>query len=128
VVALAASVRGGGLSTSILDAGRQLNALGPTVVVKCGADGALLVDNHHAVRAFLGAGAPVVVDTVGAGDAFDAGFIAGILDDLAPADALRLAVATGTLSTQARGGIDGQPDLPAARLLASSVLVHDVEE
>ena len=49
------------------------------------------------------------VDATGAGDSFDAGFLAGWLDGLSIEGALRLAVACGSLSTRAIGGVDGQP-------------------
>ncbi len=115
-------------SAAILRAARVLRRFGPVVVVKCGADGALLVDDAGATRARLGVAPPAPVDTVGAGDTFDAGFVAGVLGGLGPGDALRLAVAAGTLSTRAGGGVDGQPDLAQARELAGSVLVTTGEE
>jgi sugar/nucleoside kinase (ribokinase family) len=48
------------------------------------------------------------VDTTGAGDAFDAGFLAAWLDGAGLEAALRFAVACGSLSTRAVGGTDGQ--------------------
>jgi sugar/nucleoside kinase (ribokinase family) len=89
-----------------------------TVAVKLGADGALGI---------AAGGAPVRVpalrvvplDTTGAGDSFDAGFIAGWLDGSTLEAALRLAVACGSLSTRAAGGTAGQPTrLEAAAALA----------
>jgi sugar/nucleoside kinase (ribokinase family) len=78
------------------------------VAVKLGAEGGLAVDRDLAV-----ARAPALrvdaVDTTGAGDSFDAGFLAGWLEGLPLVDALRLAVACGSLSTRAPGGTDGQP-------------------
>jgi sugar/nucleoside kinase (ribokinase family) len=49
------------------------------------------------------------VDAVGAGDSFDAGFVAATLAGLPPADALALAAACGALSTLAPGGTTAQP-------------------
>ena len=48
------------------------------------------------------------VDTTGAGDSFDAGFLAARLDGRPVDDALAYAVACGSLSTRAPGGTDGQ--------------------
>ncbi len=88
-----------------------------TVAIKLGPDGAVGV---------RGEGDPVdvvapavdVVDAIGAGDAFDAGFLAAWLDER-PLDAcLRLAVACGALSTRALGGVDGQATRDEAEALA----------
>ncbi len=55
-----------------------------------------------------------VVDTVGAGDCFDAGFLFGFLNGWDVRHALELAIACGSLSTGKGGGTDGQPDLAEA--------------
>jgi len=55
-----------------------------------------------------------VVDTVGAGDTFDAGFIYGYLRGWSLNRSLELAVVCGSLSTQASGGTIGQPTLEEA--------------
>jgi len=107
-----------------LSAARLLAVARRAAVVKCGADGAMLVDGRHVLRAQLATKAPDLVDTIGAGDAFDAGFIAGVLRNLPLADSLRLAVAVGTLSTRRVGGADGQPDASEAGRLAASVIVE----
>jgi sugar/nucleoside kinase (ribokinase family) len=52
-----------------------------------------------------------VIDTVGAGDSFDAGFIYGHLHHWDLERTLKLAVACGSLSTRAAGGTDAQPEL-----------------
>jgi sugar/nucleoside kinase (ribokinase family) len=105
-----------------------LAAMGPTrrggvVAVKLGPAGGLVASPGGQVTR-QGALPVDVVDTTGAGDSFDAGFIAGWLDGLTPAAALRLAVAAGSLSTRAPGGTDGQAtrleaDALAARLPAA---------
>jgi sugar/nucleoside kinase (ribokinase family) len=110
-----------------LSAARNLAAAGPCVVVKCGGEGALSLDQTQVLRARLTVRAPVLVDTVGAGDAFDAGFVAGLSQGLGLRGALRLAVAVGTLSTRRVGGVDGQPSAAEAARLAAHVIVEDVE-
>jgi sugar/nucleoside kinase (ribokinase family) len=82
------------------------------LAVKLGAAGALGVSASQRVRV---ASIPVkVVDTVGAGDSFDAGFICGYLQKWEMEQALRLACACGALSTQKAGGTEGQPTLDEA--------------
>ncbi|MGW0802776.1 carbohydrate kinase family protein [Nonomuraea sp. NPDC002799] len=49
------------------------------------------------------------VDTVGAGDGFNAGLIAARLRGLSLAECLRVAVTCGSRSTQAGGGTAAQP-------------------
>lgn len=81
---------------------------GPTVVVKLGAKGALAVGPDASL--IHTAAMPVTpVDTTGAGDSFDAGFLRAWLDGGSIADALRLGAVCGALSTLDRGGVDGQP-------------------
>jgi sugar/nucleoside kinase (ribokinase family) len=92
---------------------RALHALGPVVAVKAGADGAWAVTADGVVRA---PGLAVdVVDTVGAGDSFDAGFLAAFVRRLPVAECLRWAAAAGSLSTRAAGGTPAQPRLPELR-------------
>lgn len=96
-------------------AGREPSAGPLTVVVKLGAAGALAVRDEAALR--LPADRVQVVDSTGAGDAFDAGFIYGFLDGRSLGECLALAVACGTLSTRAIGGVDGQATLEEAEAL-----------
>ena len=55
-----------------------------------------------------------LVDTVGAGDSFNAGFLAGFLAERPLEQSLALAVACGSLSTLAAGGTASQPTLAEA--------------
>ncbi|MEZ4597109.1 MAG: PfkB family carbohydrate kinase [Chloroflexota bacterium] len=55
-----------------------------------------------------------VVDTTGAGDTFDAGFVAGMLRGWSLERTLALAVACGSASTRAIGGVGAQPTLDEA--------------
>ena len=96
-------------------AARELAARGPTVVVKLGAEGALAVHGGEITKV---AAQPVEpVDTTGAGDSFDAGFLAGRLNGANLAEALALGCACGALSTRRSGGTAGQPTLEEARAL-----------
>jgi sugar/nucleoside kinase (ribokinase family) len=98
-------------------AAASLAARGPIVAVKLGGDGALAASpDGSMIRAAAPTGI-VPVDTVGAGDTFDAGLLAGLLADETMPQALALACACGTLSTRAAGGTDGQPTLTEAREL-----------
>ena len=82
------------------------------VAVKCGREGALACQEGKIIRA---AALPVqVVDTVGAGDSFDAGFLFGWLKGWSLEKALALASACGSLSTRAAGGTSAQPGLEEA--------------
>jgi sugar/nucleoside kinase (ribokinase family) len=85
------------------------------IAVKLGAHGGLAIRGHEALR--LPAPEVEVVDATGAGDAFDAGFIYGLLDDRTLGECLALAVACGSLSTRAIGGVDGQASLEEAEAL-----------
>jgi len=83
------------------------------VVVKRGARGALARKGDKVVEA----SPPAVnaVDATGAGDSFDAGFLAARLSGDGLPEALALACACGALSTRALGGTDAQPTLAEAR-------------
>jgi sugar/nucleoside kinase (ribokinase family) len=50
-----------------------------------------------------------VIDTTGAGDAFDGGFIDALLDDADPEDCLRRACICGALSTRKAGALAALP-------------------
>jgi sugar/nucleoside kinase (ribokinase family) len=55
-----------------------------------------------------------VADAVGAGDSFDAGVLAALLDGQSVERALALGCACGALSTRAVGGTAAQPTLDEA--------------
>lgn len=86
--------------------------LGTRAIVKCGAGGADALDGGEVVHADAIDLAPV--DTVGAGDSFDAGYLYGHLRAWSVRRSLALAVACGSLSTRAAGGVDAQPTLEEA--------------
>jgi len=63
-----------------------------------------------------------VVDTTGAGDTFDAGFLYGWLNGWELQRAMQLGCVCGSLSTQMAGGVNGQPTLEAAmRVIGGAV-------
>jgi 2-dehydro-3-deoxygluconokinase len=88
---------------------RDLAASGPReVVLKRGGEGSLtLIDGRIITQPAF----PVEeVDSVGAGDAFDAGYLAGYLWGLVPQERLRVANAMGALSVATLGDYEGLPD------------------
>jgi sugar/nucleoside kinase (ribokinase family) len=97
------------------DAGREVAKLGPRVVVKAGAEGGWSVGPDGAIERVEAS--PIdVVDTTGAGDSFDAGYIAAGIHGLTnEAQKLAWAVAAGSLSTMKRGGTAAQPTLSQLR-------------
>jgi len=99
-------------TTAIADAARKLARQTGVAAIKLGAAGALAAQGDALVRA---SSIPVqVVDTVGAGDSFDAGFIYGHLHDWPLDKTLRLAAVCGALSTRQPGGVAAQPDIEEA--------------
>ena len=104
---------------SVEEALRRLLSLVPTVAIKLGPRGALVGSAagtwHVPVEPV-----PYIADTVGAGDNFDAGFVAGWLAGLPLPECAAVGNACGRASILARGGVAGQlrleeiPQLSAA--------------
>lgn len=87
---------------------------GPIVAVKLGAEGALACRaDGPLVRVAAMRVEPI--DTTGAGDSFNAGFLRAWLDGADLTQALRWGAVCGALSTLRLGGVDGQPTLDEAR-------------
>jgi sugar/nucleoside kinase (ribokinase family) len=98
--------------SNVDEAVSRLGSKVEVLAIKLGAEGALGVRDSARVRV---ASIPVnVIDTVGAGDSFDAGFIYGYLNQWSLEKSLRLACVCGALSTQQAGGTNGQPTLEQA--------------
>jgi sugar/nucleoside kinase (ribokinase family) len=76
-----------------------------TTIITAGGDGAILVQRDLRLRA--GIFATRVVDASGSGDAFDAGFIHGLLRGMGPEDCLRVASALGASCVRAIGTTPG---------------------
>lgn len=99
-------------TSDVENASRQLARKAGLVAVKLGAAGALACQADSIVRSDS---IPVnVVDSVGAGDAFDAGFLSGYLNHWNLERSLRLGCVCGALSMRKAGGTDGQPTLEEA--------------
>ncbi|MEZ4700772.1 MAG: sugar kinase [Rhodothermales bacterium] len=97
-----------GLSDPERAAARLLDTGPSTVVIKRGEEGATAADAEGIL--FAPAMKVSVVETVGAGDAFNAGFLSGRLRGWSLAESLRLGNIMGALATTAPGDIEGLPD------------------
>ena len=95
-------------------------ALGPRIAAaKMGPDGAVaLVDGLRFAHG--GYNAPAVVDVVGAGDGFDAGFLASYLRGLSPYECLRRANLCGACAVATPGDFQGYPTLEEMERLLES--------
>ncbi len=92
---------------AVEDALARLSERVPIVAVKLGPDGAVARRGSEVVR--RDAFAIDVVDTTGAGDSFNAGFLHGHLAGMDLAGSLDLGNACGALSASAPGGTTAQP-------------------
>jgi sugar/nucleoside kinase (ribokinase family) len=102
-----------------IEAGLDRLAEIPTVVVKLGVRGAAARSGSQIVYADS---IPVkVIDTTGAGDSFDAGFVLAYLAGQDLPQALRFACACGSLSTRAAGGTAAQATCDEALAALQSV-------
>jgi sugar/nucleoside kinase (ribokinase family) len=99
-------------ASDVESAARQLAMKAKLVAVKLGADGSLACSQDSVSKST--SISVKVVDTVGAGDSFDAGFMYGYLNNWELEKSLRLACVCGALSTQQAGGTSGQPTLKDA--------------
>ena len=101
--------------TSAADVHGAAERLSPKVealAIKLGKEGALGVRGGQQVKV---SSLPMqVVDTIGAGDSFDAGFLYDYLNERPLEESLRLGCICGALSTQRSGGTAGQPTLEEA--------------
>jgi len=89
-------------------AARSLGSGRTTIALKAGRDGGV-VWTPDRQRFTAPIRAVDVVDTTGAGDSFNAGYLSGYVEGLSSADCLSRAVACGSLSTRAAGGTAAQP-------------------
>lgn len=85
----------------------------PCIAVKCGPRGSRVRINGEDI--FAPPVSVVPVDTIGAGDSFNAGFLFAWLHGLAPADCAAAGNITGALSTQRAGGTEAFRDKALVR-------------
>jgi len=101
-------------STSVAAAGSLLAGQGRPVVIKLGARGALCWPANGAGGALVAVPAVEPADTTGAGDCFNAGLIAGLLDGLDLPHAVAVGCAAGAASTAGLGGTGAVVDRATA--------------
>lgn len=106
-LAIASAVTGAA-PAGLDEAASALSELGCRVVVKAGAEGGIAFERGASVAAAGGLHV-TVADTTGAGDSFDAGYLAALLADVADErERLRWAATAGSLSVRGRGGTAAQ--------------------
>ena len=92
---------------SVEEAVKAALELVPVITLKSGKNGAAVITKNEYYHVD-----PVdvpVVDTVGAGDSFDAGFVYGFLSGFDMQKCLQIGSICGSLNTRSAGGIAGQP-------------------
>jgi sugar/nucleoside kinase (ribokinase family) len=97
------------------DALRRLGNGHTLIVAKLGTAGCLALENGHPIAVPAFRADPV--DTTGAGDSFDAGFLTAWLDGQPLRECLRWGAACGALSTRGLGGTARQADRDEVREL-----------
>ncbi len=96
----------------------------PVVAVTSGEDGAVIGSEDGIIEIpAYSPGGPI--DTTGAGDAFNGGFIHGLLNGMSAADAGRLGTATAGLKLRRRGAIAGMPTREEAFRIFSRLIAED---
>ncbi|WP_410795802.1 sugar kinase [Paenibacillus sp. J5C2022] len=87
----------------------KLNSLKAITVIKGMGDATLVMEQGKETSVPFYP-AETVVDTVGAGDGFCAGFLAGVRNGMTPVEAVRLGSIAGSLVVQMRGDWEALPD------------------
>lgn len=95
------------------------------VAIKCGANGVYYLSE---AESGMVAGIPIknVVDPVGAGDGFAAGFLSGLLDELSLKAAIERGNAVGALATRVHGDVEGYPERDQLLSFISNKDIKDV--
>ncbi len=106
-------------------AGKMLRETGPrTVVIKRGAEGAMIFDQDQRFDQPANRVAEEqIADTIGAGDAFDGGFLAALLEGCSVAHAARIASAVAAMSLKGHGASSALTVNDTIGKLKSRVLV-----
>jgi sugar/nucleoside kinase (ribokinase family) len=112
-------LRGLARTEDVEDAVRRLENGRTRTVAKLGREGAAALDGGRFVRVPAFQVEPL--DTTGAGDSFDAGFLHAWLRGLPLLECLRWGAACGSLSTRGLGGTGAQADRAEVERLVASV-------
>lgn len=88
--------------------------LGRAAIVKCGSRGSLLVCKDGSTRLLPAFPNRQVVDTIGAGDSFNSGFVCGFVQGRPLEECQRLGNLTGAINTTAAGGTGAFADRETA--------------
>jgi sugar/nucleoside kinase (ribokinase family) len=110
--------------SSVETALAKLAHLSPLVVIKLGKEGAMAQRGEQVIRV-PGVKANAV-DTTGAGDNFDCGFIYGQIQGYSLEDSIRCANICGGLSIEKRGGTTASPTIALVEKMRASYKKHSV--
>lgn len=104
---------------SLMDAIKNVKSFSGNIVIKHGSDGAYLWNSKGMIfqPAFLN---KEVVDCIGAGDSFNAGFISKFVQQCPLAKCLEFGALTGAISTTGAGGISAFGNMEAIKKLAAN--------
>jgi len=105
-------------TAGLADGLRRVSSARTRVVAKLGPRGCATLEKDGLLEAPAFAIDPI--DTTGAGDSFDAGFLHAWLREQPIRECLRWGSACGSLSTRGLGGTPSQPDLAQVRALLST--------
>ncbi|MEM0244148.1 MAG: sugar kinase [Zestosphaera sp.] len=95
----------------VIDLGVEL------LVIKLGEEGSLAITKNYEIFKVQAFKVPVVEDVIGAGDAFNAAFLASVYKGISIEDALRYGNAAGALVITTRGDVESQPTWDTLELL-----------
>lgn len=95
----------------VIDLGAEL------LVVKLGDEGSLAITKNYEIFKAHAFSVPVVEDVIGAGDAFNAAFLASVYRGIDIENALRYGNAAGALVVTTRGDVESQPTWNTLELL-----------
>lgn len=109
-----------------VSAARTLAEAGPCVAVKLGARGAVVVEAGAGRAVAVDADAVDPVDTTGAGDNFDAGFITAFLEGASASDAGARAVSSGSIAVLGHGGTGRLASRDEARAGAAGLAIRPI--
>ena len=110
-------------SDDLDQAGGRLSRYFPVVIIKDGAAGARLFRGGARLSLSAPQGGPVL-DTTGAGDAFNAGFVTAWLAGQRDRDALAVGIACGTISVGGIGGAGQRLDHEQVERVAAGILAQ----